>query len=217
MAAASATGKTLYDLLRDPTDTQVWERFVSRYAPKLKSWCRQWGLREHASEDVTQEVLRKLLECLHNYDPRRGRFRSWLKATARRTKSDWLTEQRRAGLPAADDALYAALDRDGDAVTAFEAALDRIFDMEVLQIAADRVQLRVGRDTWEAFRRVQFDQTPAQQVAEDLGLTVTAVYQAVYRVRQMLKAEIIALEGDAEAEEVRRNNLCDVKRNTDQH
>lgn len=201
MADESETGKTLSDLLRNPRDTRAWERFVSRYTPKLKAWCRQWGLREHDSEDITQEVLRKLLECLGNYDRRRGRFRSWLKATARHTKSDWLTGQRRAGLPAAEETLYAALEQNGAAAAAFEATLDRILDSEILRTATEKVQLRVERNTWGAFRRMQSEEASVKQVAEDLGMTIAAVYQAVYRVKLLLQAEIKALEGDEETEE----------------
>jgi RNA polymerase sigma-70 factor, ECF subfamily len=190
----SGTGSTLFRLLGDPSDPAAWERFVGRYAPKLRAWCRQWGLGEAEAADVSQDVLLKLLTGLRTYDRRKGRFRCWLKAMARNTKSDWLTGQHKAGRPTAEVVLHSLLENQRDAVADFERTLDRILDAELLLQASQRVQLLVQRSTWEAFRRVTFDGVPVPQVARELQLTLPAVYQSVYRVKLHLQREIQTLE-----------------------
>src|SRR5262249_38330338 len=69
-----ATGSTLLDRVSHPDDPRAWDRFVDRYSPKIWGWCRHWRLHEADAEDVTQEVLTKLLRNLRRrwtYDPKK--------------------------------------------------------------------------------------------------------------------------------------------------
>jgi RNA polymerase sigma-70 factor (ECF subfamily) len=80
-ARSSGTSPTLLGRLRqDPADTAAWSTFVLRYGPRIHAWCQQWRLQEADAQDVTQNVLVKLLARMRtfNYD-RAGSFRGWLK------------------------------------------------------------------------------------------------------------------------------------------
>src|SRR5947209_2478785 len=55
--SASQTRASLLSRLRkDPGDSSAWDEFVDRYGPRIRSWCRRWGLQEADAEDVTQIV-----------------------------------------------------------------------------------------------------------------------------------------------------------------
>jgi len=49
------------------SDQAAWERFVDLYGPRIRGWCRRWGLQEADSEDVTQEVLLRLSLKLRSF------------------------------------------------------------------------------------------------------------------------------------------------------
>src|SRR5262245_51471951 len=75
------TGSTLLVLLRDPGDPLAWNAFVRRYGPVIHAWCRGRRLQEADAENVTQDVLTRLVKKLgaFRYDPDRGAFRAWLR------------------------------------------------------------------------------------------------------------------------------------------
>jgi RNA polymerase sigma-70 factor (ECF subfamily) len=93
-----------YFTSRDPTDAQVWKAFVERYAPRVLAWCRQWNLQSADAQDVTPEVLHKLVGQLRRfpYDTAKGRFRGWLKGVARHVSSEFRDSRRRAGSGSGD-------------------------------------------------------------------------------------------------------------------
>src|SRR5262249_61315852 len=80
MAHAPTTHSSLLLRLRDVRDEEAWGHCVRLYAPLVYQYARRHGLQDADSADVTQEVLRALmndagrLEVIH----RQGSLRSWL-------------------------------------------------------------------------------------------------------------------------------------------
>jgi RNA polymerase sigma-70 factor (ECF subfamily) len=172
----------------------AWAVFQGAYRDVILGWCKRRGLNRDAAEDLTQEILIKLLDALPRYkhQPDRGRFRSWLKTVVENVLADHQRRQRRRpepggiggstalewlhGLPspAAAEELAAAVVNE---TSAWEA--------EVL----DRVRARVEPASWEAFCRRMISRQPASEVAAELGLTVGAVYKAAERIKRMVIQE----------------------------
>ena len=73
------TSTTLLRGVRDPQNHEAWEKFIARYGPMIRGWCRQWFPRE--ADDKAYEVFSELVFRMINfeYDPGKGRFRGWLK------------------------------------------------------------------------------------------------------------------------------------------
>ena len=62
------TSATLLARLRDPAaDPAAWAAFVRRYGPLVYGWCRRWHLQEADAQDVTQDVLAKLVVRLRAF------------------------------------------------------------------------------------------------------------------------------------------------------
>src|SRR5262249_58463330 len=57
-----------------------------------------------------------------------------------------------------------------------------------------RVKARLHETTWQAFYETLIEQRPAKEVAEELGLSISAVYKHTYRVKQMLQKEYLDVE-----------------------
>lgn len=188
-----STHLSILRALKDPRQRDAgWQRFQSDYEATILHWCQRKGLQHADAQDVTQAVLKRLWQVLpnHDHDPSRS-FRGWLKAVVGNAVSDLRRAVSR---------------RPGDRGVGGSAFLDRLTDLESpesvsdlaeatsqvgrdLDAAVARVQARVGETTWQAFWRKAVEGKPAAEVAEQLGLSAGAVYQAAYRVRDLLADE----------------------------
>jgi RNA polymerase sigma-70 factor (ECF subfamily) len=182
----------LTQLRRDPSDQAGWDEFVERYGRHIFRWCRQWKLQDADAEDVTQDILVKLTQKLRSfeYDPSRS-FRGWLKTVAHHAWRDFEDSRRRA---------HAATAEGQESILTLEARedlvrkLEEAFDLELLETAKARVQMRVAPHTWEAFRLVALEGRPVAEVAPIVQMQVAMVYVARSKVQKMLQEEIRKLE-----------------------
>jgi RNA polymerase sigma-70 factor (ECF subfamily) len=171
----------------------AWGRFHDRYRETIHRWCLRRGLQPADAEDVTQGVLARLWKPLpdHPPDPTRP-FRAWLKAVVENAVRDYLRTARRhpadhaAGGSSARDRLadLEAPAASDDLAAAIEAEPD-----PDLAATVGRVKERVGERAWQAFWRLTVDGVTAAAAAAELGMTVGAVYQAKYRVGELLARE----------------------------
>jgi RNA polymerase sigma-70 factor (ECF subfamily) len=178
-------------LQQQPADQSAWNEFMARYGPKILAWCRRWGLQEADAQDITQVVLLRLSVKLSTfvYDPSRS-FRAWLKTLTHHAWSD-LVEQRRGAAGSDQDQLLTLPARDDLA-----RQLEEAFDLELLELAAERVQRRVAAPTWDAFRLTALEGRSGAEAAAQLGMQVAAVFKAKSNVRKLLQEELQRLEGE---------------------
>ena len=71
-----------------------WKAFHARYHEVILTWCLRRELPSGWAEDLTQEIWLKLLREIRNYDPAKGRLRSWLKAVVNNFLTDYWRRQR---------------------------------------------------------------------------------------------------------------------------
>jgi len=179
----------------DANDQAAWGEFVERYGPKIYAWCRHWQLQESDAQDVTQEVLLRLVEKLRHFEYDRTRsFRAWLKTLVHHAWQDFIARRGRAGQGSGDSDVWERL-QTVEAREDLDRQLQEAFDREVLEEAMARVQQRVAPHTWEAFRLLTFEGLSGPEVAPRVGLQVTMVYVAKSKVQKMLREEIDRLEG----------------------
>jgi RNA polymerase sigma-70 factor (ECF subfamily) len=193
-APLPTTRVTLLARLRqDPTNQAAWNEFVERYGRHIYRWCRYWKLQDADAEDVTQDILVKLAQKLHDfaYDPSRS-FRAWLKTIAHHAWRDFV-DGRRPAQAAGDSQAWERL-HTLEAREDLVQKLEEAFDHELLEAAKVQVQLRVAPHTWEAFRLVALEGLPVAEVASKVHMQVAMVYVAKSKVQKMLQEEIQKLE-----------------------
>jgi RNA polymerase sigma-70 factor (ECF subfamily) len=183
-------------LLRDPADPEAWRTFVQRYTPVVAGWCQHWNLQSADIEEVTQEVLLKLVRGISKfpYDPKKGHFRGWLWTVTHNVWRDIRDRRVRTGWGSGDPHVQKLLEMQEDRNGLVEA-LDQEFLVEVYEEAKARTQLRVSRTTWQAFQLLALDERPGAEVAAQLKLRIAAVYAARRRVQKMLTEEVRKLGG----------------------
>jgi RNA polymerase sigma-70 factor (ECF subfamily) len=190
------TSPTLLGRLREaPGDAAAWGEFEHRYGPLIFSWCRHWGLQPEDAQDVVQDVLLALVKQMPGfvYDPKR-RFRGWLNRVAHGAWCDFLRARQRAGAGSGDSGVLDRLLSEAARVD-LEQRLEQNFDRELLTLAAEEVRRHVQPQSWQAFELMEIQQLSAAEAGERLGMKPGAVFMAVSRVRERLRAEIRRLQG----------------------
>ncbi len=184
------TSITLLERLQNnPGDARAWSLFVERYQPRIRAWCVNWGMQDCDADDVTQEVLLKLVAAIHKfkYDPARS-FRAWLKTVTQHAFSDFVaTRKKHPGQIAATIDLIAESD---DARSDLERQLEDADDAELLELAMLHVKQRVKPATFRAFHLTVIEGNSGADAARILEMPVAHVFVAKQRVQRMLQDEV---------------------------
>jgi RNA polymerase sigma factor (sigma-70 family) len=191
MASVPQTRASLLVRVRDLGDAAAWEEFVEIYGPVVYDYGRRHGLQDADAADLTQEVLRAAAGAFNEfrYDPKRGSFRSWLFTVARTKRVNLVARQARSPLPSGDtdtNRRLAEVPEPGGAHEE-ESEWNREFQQQLLDWAAARVRDEVDDTTWQAFERTAVRGASPQTVANELKLSVGAVYAAKSRVLKRLR------------------------------
>jgi RNA polymerase sigma-70 factor (ECF subfamily) len=190
-----STHATLLTQLRqDPFDQAGWDEFVEHYGRHIYRWCRQWKLQDADAEDVTQNILVKLIQKIRTfaYDPSRS-FRGWLKTVAYHAWRDFKVSRHHTQ-STGDDSQVQELMLTLEAREDLAQKLEEAFDLELLEAAKVRVRMRVAPHTWEAFRLIALEGLPVAEVSSRSHLQSAIVFVAKSKVQKMLQEEIRKLE-----------------------
>jgi RNA polymerase sigma-70 factor (ECF subfamily) len=182
------TPHSLLERLRKEPDALTWERFVALYTPLIRGWLRRYALLDHDADDLVQEVLgvvvRELPQFEHSRRP--GAFRNWLRTiTANRTKNFLRAERSRPASTGAMEALDQLADPNSDLSRLWNQEHDRHVTHRLLELIAPEFE----PTTWQAFHRVTVGGEKSADVAQNLGISVNAVYIARSRIMARLREE----------------------------
>ena len=120
----------------------AWREFVDVYGRQIYKWCRHWQLQDADAEEVTQQVMLRLLSKMKDfvYDPGRS-FRAWLKTVTHHAWHDLVVSRQRQPASGAGSQVWEQL----LTVPAGEDLVHRLeqeFESEMLEEALRRVRLR---------------------------------------------------------------------------
>ncbi len=194
MSEIKDTSRSLLLRIRDARDQAAWGEFAEIYTPLIFRFCRSRRLQEADASDVTQDVLRAVAQSIggFDYEPRRGKFRSWLFKVVRSKLSNFIEARRRNPQGTGSTTLHERLEEQPAEDT--EESWDREYIEHVLRWASERVRSEFQERTWQAFWRTAVQSEAAAKVAESLEMTIGAVYVARSRVLGRLKEKLAAVE-----------------------
>jgi RNA polymerase sigma-70 factor (ECF subfamily) len=210
MEEAPLTHHSLIVKLRDPTAAEAWREFVALYEPLVYGFARRKGLQDADARDLCQEVFRAVAGAVDKWDPdpARGSFRGWLSRIARNLLLNFLTRKQHEPRGSGSTSVHELLDAQPAAGASVTALFEAEYRRRVFRWAAAEIRDEFAHTTWQAFWRTAVGSQSPRDVAEELGLSVGAVYIARSRVVARLRERIEQLgEGVAEViEEVNHGN-----------
>jgi RNA polymerase sigma-70 factor (ECF subfamily) len=197
-SSSSTTGSTSSSLLGKvrSRDQDAWRRLVKIYAPLVDLWIRRAGLQPADAYDVFQEVFMAVAEGIDGFRKVRpsDRFRGWLRTIVRNKLADHF--RRRGAQPAAaggSEACRQLQEVEGPSPPAEDH--DELESVRQLRLRAlELIHCEFEERTWQAFWRVAAEGEAAKDVAEDLGITASAVRLAKSRVLRRLREEMEGME-----------------------
>jgi RNA polymerase sigma factor (sigma-70 family) len=196
----STTNASLLARLGNETvDQKDWAEFIDRYGPSVYRWCRGRKLQQADAEEVTQQVLAKLVLKMRSfrYDESRS-FRAYVRTLSRYALSDFLDSRNRPGaLGSGGDAVFDLLNSEV-AREELQERLAEAFDLELFEMAKARVRARVEPKTWEAFRLTAIEGLSGLEAAGRAGMSLTAAFKAKSKVQKMIREEVDRLRIDEE-------------------
>ena len=175
-------------------DHEAWNRLVDLDTLLLFHGSLHTGLNEAKSEDLVQEVFTALLTKLRTFERQRdGSFRKWLQVV---TVNKCRERFRRKQLPTANghgdsDPLSAVADP-ATLVEFWEAD----YRQQLVQRAMQIMQAEFSAKAWQACGEHIVHSRPADDVAEELGITANAVRVYSSRVLARLRTELRDLLDD---------------------
>lgn len=183
----NATSVSLLYRVRNQTDSGSWEEFAELYYSMVHRWLRSQGVSSHDADDVVQDVMSYVCREIGNFDHngRRGAFRHWLRRIMVNRLHEHFRKRNRRGGDAADLGELAGQLADG------RSGVSRVWRQEhdrcVLEHLLSTVGSRFQEKSLDAFRGVALEQRPAEEVADELGMTVGTVRVAQCRVLRALR------------------------------
>jgi RNA polymerase sigma-70 factor (ECF subfamily) len=184
-----STPVSLLERVQRSNDPEAWTRFVRLYAPMLYSWAERLGMQDADSADFVQDIFAVLLKRMpqFRYDPA-FRFRSWLRTV---TLNHWRDRAKRRPIP--QPIGKSAVFDEKQSADQFEALIEREHNAYLMRQALDILRSDFQPATWQAFWQLTIDDQPADEVSKSLGMSITAVYAAKYRVLARLRQELAGL------------------------
>jgi len=173
---------------------EAWERLVDLYGPVVYHWCRQSNLRAEDAADVVQEVFAAAARAVAGFhrDQPGDSFSAWLRTITRNKIRDYFRRRQgkavaKGGTQAQRRIMEIPEPPELDEPTQTEQADDHSL---LSHRALELVRAEFEEKTWQAFWLVAVEERSPADIAEELGMTLHAVYKAKSRVLIRLRQEL---------------------------
>jgi RNA polymerase sigma factor (sigma-70 family) len=175
-------------------DDRAWQTFVELYRPLLQRFAMRRGLQDADARDATQNVLLAVSQAIRTfqYDPARGRFRSWLGTIVAHEVERQRRKVLAPGQGQGGSGVFVLQHLEADALAEWTGE----FNSHILDQVMRSIRPEFRADAWQAFELVWLDDRPTLEVAEQLDRTLGWVYQSKYRVLRRLREMVLFLASD---------------------
>ena len=162
------------------------------YLPLMRTWLARTPGIGNEADDVAQEVLLVLLREIPEFRRQReGSFRAWLRrVTANRVRTWWRSHLKQPLLVDPTDQFLSQLE---DSTSQLSCRWDQEHDQHIFEKLLAVVKNDFDSRTWQAFQLFVIENRKAKVVAEELGISESAVIQAKSRILKRLRKESTGL------------------------
>jgi len=191
------TRHTLLRRLRNWGDQTSWEDFANTYSKQIYEISLRAGLNDSEAKDVLQETLVAVAKKVGEFKAGRehGSFRVWLLQATRwriadqfRKRLSWRKTDQRYSVEGPRTAIMNAVP--DPASLDLEAAWDEGWRRNIAEAALRKIKNEVDPEQYQIFHLHIVKEWRAREVAKRLGVTLSHVYFASYKITRLLKKEI---------------------------
>lgn len=182
--------------LRDPADAEAWASFDEEYRDLILGYCKRRGLQLSDAEDVRQTVMINLSKATQGdfrYDPKRGRFRSYLARIVQNAIRQHFSRPNATPQRLATEMQTVIADPTED-------ASDILWEEEWVRHHFRTAMRQVRNDFEERSVRIferLLDGAPVAAVAAEFQISTQAVHKVKQRIRKRME-DLISQQVDAE-------------------
>jgi RNA polymerase sigma factor (sigma-70 family) len=207
------TRHSLLSRLKNWDDQESWKDFFDTYWKLIYGYAVRAGLSDAEAQDVVQETITGVAKNIHNFrcDPQAGSFKQWLLRLTHWRITDQIRKRRRADGAAYGLARVIARPSPAEEATGtslieripdpqgyeLEAIWDEEWRKNLLDVAVERLKLKVKAKHYQMFYLHVIKKLPAAEAARALGVSAAQVYLAKHRLSRILKKELASLEARA--------------------
>lgn len=168
-------------------DPVAWSRLVDTFGGIVYRWCRISGVAQADSPDLVQDVFASVARGISGFEreKREGSFRSWLATITRNRVRDHFRKQAAHERAAGGTDAWRRLEQQAESVDETISG-DQIENLLVKKVL-HQVEAEFEPSTWAAFWKTAVEARTGAEVAEELGMTLAAVYKAKSRVLGRLR------------------------------
>jgi len=190
------TRETLLIRLRNPEDDASWSEFAEIYTPLFYGFCLKRGLNHSDTADVVQEVMRSVARAMRGfqYDPSKGKFKTWLFTAVRNTMNSHFRKQSRRPVTAAETQLMEKINEQPDERE--ELDWERDYQRQLLAWAMEQIKGDYSEHIWKAFEQTALRGRVPSEVGAELDMTPNAVAVAKHRITQRLKEKAQSVDAE---------------------
>jgi RNA polymerase sigma-70 factor (ECF subfamily) len=188
------TSLTLLDRLQRQPDPASWQRLVDIYAPLIGFWLSRSPLQNADHEDLTQEVLKTVVQKLPEFQRRReGSFRAWLRIVTVNCLREFWRSSKHHPVATGDSDFLQKLQELEDPQSELAKVWNTEHDRHVVRRLLELIGPQFEPTTLQAFRKAVLEGQKPAQVAAELGISVNAVFLAKSKILRQLRQEIDGL------------------------
>ncbi|EDM26913.1 probable RNA polymerase sigma factor Y [Lentisphaera araneosa HTCC2155] len=193
MNQARNTRQTLLLKIRDQYNDAAWEEFIAFYRPYVYRVIQNLEqIKFEDREDVIQEVILIAWKKLPDFDyqPQKGRFRSWLSVITHRTANNYYHKSKKASVFKSH---LEAEELEKGLPPEIEKLCQQEWEKHVSEAAWTNISDKFEVKVLQAFQKLASGEK-GEQVALELGLSRNSVYVYKKRVMAALQKEIAYLD-----------------------
>ena len=194
------TQATLLHRIRDWEDHESWTRFDQIYRGYVFSQARKAGLTAEESEDLVQDVFKRVAETIGAFDTGRdpGSFRRWLTTLVGWRIKDKISGRDRGVWGSAhfnkkdseDGTATINQIPDVNAENQVDEAWEKEWQKHLLDAAFESVAKKVKAQHYQIFELYARQGWSVLRIAKELDMNVATVYVTNHRLTKILKAEV---------------------------
>ena len=192
MSRNEETSLSLLDAIRQSgqePNHEAWQRMFRIYQPLIEKWLRRFSAPQQDMDDLVQDVMAIVVKKIDEFQrvPRTGAFRAWLRNTTQNILYQLWRKKKIQPVAYGDSDFQDVLNQLQQETSELSQQWNREYDDHILQGVMAQVESEFSSQTWQAFYGVSVEGKAAREVADQLGMSINAVFIAKSRVLSRIR------------------------------